>query len=377
MRPDSGGPDNGTEVTAGDGCQGQSTCPTRIDVYGRCGVEETDPALWLPGSFRRRPEWRWLRAEFLAATRRRRDPRIDDDWVVDARTTLRNRGCGQPKVAAVEAAREIWTGDPAVKGELEALLLTAEPFDRVAGRFGLPASVVEAYAAVFFAVRPMRRATDWLLTRAVGYSPFRGFTGPQPAAAWKLAALAGGPVLLDVVIAATTGRPLPEGFLKGTGRRRAYEDARIRLLAEMWVASMSATTDEEFARVAADRQQLRDLDARMTGRGTAAAQTVAAMEAFLTALPAKNRKPRLKSGWSEEAEGQLIPHSTRPGGGRRAAGDLPLDVQGLVDEVDAVHPAVLTEPAQTEQVGEVTTDVSARPKPGRLAGIQRPRRLAG
>ena len=44
------------------------------------------------------------------------------------------------------------------------------PQPRVAVRLALPTTVVEAYAEVFFAVRPMRAATDWLLTHAVGYS---------------------------------------------------------------------------------------------------------------------------------------------------------------------------------------------------------------
>lgn len=54
--------------------------------------------------------------------------------------------------------------------------------------------MVEAYAELFFAVRPMRQATDWLLSRAVGYSAIRGFISPLPASAWKLAALTGGPL---------------------------------------------------------------------------------------------------------------------------------------------------------------------------------------
>ena len=276
----------------------------------------------------------------------------------------------------VQAARDIWTGDPVVKGELEALLLTAEPLDRVAGRFGLPTTVVEAYAAVFFAVRPMMRATHWLLARAVGFSPLYGFTGSQPVAAWKLAALTGGPLLLDVVIAATAGRPLPPVFLR-EGGLRAYEDARIRLLARIWVGAMAAVTDEEFARVVAARQRLRDLDARMTGRGAAATPNVSVMEAFLKAIPTEDRNARVKDGWGEEVEDQVLPHSTRPGGGSRAAGDFPLDARGLVDEVEAVHLTLLPDPGRTGHIGEVATGMSAKPKPGRWAGIHRLRRLAG
>ncbi|HEX4608574.1 MAG TPA: hypothetical protein VH092_10255 [Urbifossiella sp.] len=256
----------------------------------------TDPVQWLPGSFFRRPAWRWLRAEFMLAAGRRCDRRVDDAWVAHARAAIQNRGGAGSKAATVRAAHEIWAADPVVKGELEARLLTVESYDRIAGRLGRPAAEVEAYAEVFFAVRPMRAATDWLLTHAVGYSPLRGFTGPQPAAAWKLAALTGGPALLDVVIAATTGPPLPDRLLNEADPRLAYEEARTRLLVEIWVAAMAATTDEDFAGVVAARRRLRDQDARLTGRVAAVTPTEIAAESFLLALSPEGMKSRM-AGW--------------------------------------------------------------------------------
>src|SRR5262245_38212230 len=125
----------------------------------------TDSLLWLPGSFYRRPEWRWVRAEFLHATGVRRDRRIDDGWVGSARDAIRGRGREGSKAAAVRAARAVWEGEPAVRGELEARLLTDEPIECVAARLELPVAVIEAYAEVFFAARPMRRAADWVRTR--------------------------------------------------------------------------------------------------------------------------------------------------------------------------------------------------------------------
>ncbi len=331
----------------------------------------TDTLRWSPGSFYRRPEWRWLRAEYLLATGRRRDPRVDDAWVAHARAAIQNRGGAGSTAATVRAAHEIWAGDRSVKGELEARLLTVESLDRVAGRLARPAAVVEAYAEVFFAVRPMRAATDWLLTRAVGYSPLRGFTGPQPAAAWKLAALAGGPVLLDVVIAASTGRPMPDGLLTASGQQRAYEEARTRLLAEIWVASMAAVTDEDFAGVVEDRRRLRDLDARTGGRDATPTSTVAAMEAFLAALPAMTRTAR-------RAESTGDPRSTpQPQfAGAVQATDPGLFGHGRQDgEVDAGLKAGAEpsgDPTPLMGTGRVAETVNA----GWSAG-ESPRRLAG
>lgn len=193
-----------------------------------------------------------------------------------------------------------------MRGELEARLLTDEPVEQVAGRVGLPAPAVEAYGEVFFSVRPMRRAIDWLLARAVGFRAFQGFTSPLPWAAWKLAAVAGGPLFLDVVIAATTGRPLPDGCHKGSGRERVYKDALTRLRVRLWVALMAAATDEEYAAVVRARRRLRALDARLTGRVTAVSPSLAAAEAFLMALPAMKRRAGVTDRRGEEADAVLL-----------------------------------------------------------------------
>ena len=125
---------------------------------------ETDPLQWLPNSFYRQPHWRWLQAEYLIATGRRMNARIDDEWVSTARKVLQgHRTESASKVAAVRAAREIQFGKPAVKEEWEARLLTEEPLERFAERFAVPTIVVEAFSELFFGVRSMRKATDWLL----------------------------------------------------------------------------------------------------------------------------------------------------------------------------------------------------------------------
>ncbi len=236
--------------------------------------------LWLPGSFYRRPEWRWLRAVYLVERGGRGDRRVDDGWVAHALAVVRGRGGDRPKAAAVRAAHHIWAnGAPDRRWELEARLLTEAPLEHVARRCGLPVRVVGAYAAVFFAVRPMRAAVDWVLTRAIGYRPPGVFTSPQPGGVWKYAGFFGGATVLDVVLASTTGRPLPEGLVGDTGSRRRFDEARLRLLARLWVALVCAGSGQQIARVIAAREQLRDLEA---GPDPASSKAVGA---FWTALP--------------------------------------------------------------------------------------------
>lgn len=262
---------------------------------------EFDPSEWLPFSFFRRPWWRWRRAEYLVATGRRRDPRLGDEWVVHARDALRGRGGSRSKAAAVRAAGDVWAAESEGKWLLEALLLTEESLDQVAERCGLPVAVVEAYGDVFFDVRSRRAASDWLLSRAAGYTPGLGFRGPQPAGVWKYAALFGGPHVLDQVVAVTTGHPLPAGAVKGTGPTRVFAEARLRLLTRLFVASVTAVTDQEVARVVEAREKLHDLDAELIGHDKPIPARSAAE--FLKALTTMKRLGRTKGHGAENAVG--------------------------------------------------------------------------
>jgi hypothetical protein len=132
---------------------------------------------------------------------------------------------------------------------------------------------------VFFDVRSAVTvgATDWVLSEAVGYSPYIGFTRPLPWSSWRLAAVAGGPIFADLVIAATTDRPLPPAF---SGLGGAYE-VRVRELARLWVAAMAAVTPAAFANVIREYRRLRTADARGRRRKMSDEPTVNVIESLL------------------------------------------------------------------------------------------------
>lgn len=238
-----------------------------------------DIGRWLPDSPFCVPEWRWLRAAYLVEAGRRYDHRVDDEWVRHARDARRGRGRSNSPAATVREAREVWAGDPDRRGEVEARLLAGCTDADVADRVRLSERVVAAYAEVFFCVRPAvaAGASDWLLSEAVGYSTVFGFTRPLPHAAWRLAAVFGGPLFADVVIAATTGRPLPPAFRDPGGT----EELRVRELARLWVAAMAAATPAAFACVLRDNRRLRTSDARRHGRKACVEPRILAMESFL------------------------------------------------------------------------------------------------
>ncbi len=245
---------------------------------------------WMPGSPFRRPEWRWLRAMHLHETGRRIDHRVDDAWVKHARHALRSRGRINSPAAAVRSARKVWEGDPDRRGEVEARLLAGDGDAVVADRMALPEGVVAAYAEVFFCVRPTPKATDWVLAEAVGYSPYVGFTRPLPWSSWRLAAVAGGPIFADLVIAATTDRPLPPAFRDSGGA----DDMRMRDLARLWVASMVAVTPAAFAGVLREYRRCRTADSRRHGRKVRVEPMALEMESYLLSravVGVKGREP--------------------------------------------------------------------------------------
>lgn len=247
---------------------------------------EDDPLKWMPGSFSREPHWRFLHAKFLLATGRNRNVRIDEVWLARACNALRDKhDVGTTDAIEIQAARDLWTEESHKKWELEARLLTDEHFDRLAERMRLSPAVVEAYAHVFFDVREMRQATDWLMVRAVRYSALKGFIGHPLAGAWKLAALHGGPFVLDVVIAATTDRPMPEKVLTGTERIRSIEETRLRFLTRLWVAAVTATTIEEIARVVEAHKQLQGLSLDRATRQRSDNSLTTIVMGFLKSLP--------------------------------------------------------------------------------------------
>src|SRR5580700_10657806 len=95
---------------------------------------------WMPGSPFRRPEWRWLRANFLVQYHRRVDRRIDDDAVVDLRDYLKiiTGSCPRrlsPTNECIQSAVALYEEMPAARRlMIEAYLLSGERFEAVAAR---------------------------------------------------------------------------------------------------------------------------------------------------------------------------------------------------------------------------------------------------
>src|SRR5262249_51732757 len=124
---------------------------------------------------------------------------------------------------------------------------------------------VEAYHALLFDVRPRLTARDWIAARALRPGPGNGFGGDQPGGVWKVCAYAAGPRVLEVVMAVTLNRPLPDWVHAPGGRRTPEREARLRLSCKLLVAALATPSAEGLRALGAIAGQARTLAADAAG----------------------------------------------------------------------------------------------------------------
>jgi hypothetical protein len=140
----------------------------------------------------------------------RRVSRRDDKQVREAVQYLRHlRRCQGDmthqrlarRYPALYLAHGLYTGEPTFqRWELEARLLTPEPFDVVGPKCGSSAEVVGTYHEVFFAVRPCLYAKDYIVNRVLGRKAHVGLEERDVGLILKIYALAGGSLAVDALV---------------------------------------------------------------------------------------------------------------------------------------------------------------------------------
>jgi hypothetical protein len=105
------------------------------------------------------------------------------------------------RFAALYPAHALYADPPCFeKWELEARLLTAEPFAAIGRKFGMSRAVVESYHVLFFEVVPHLHARDWIAHRVLGRKARVGLTEGDVDLLLKIYALAGGPLAVDALV---------------------------------------------------------------------------------------------------------------------------------------------------------------------------------
>jgi len=191
------------------------------------------PTVLLSSDPFRPPGWRWHRASDVVANDRRVLPRHDDGEVRRAVAYLRclSRGAPAARLARrwpeLHAALEIYETDSVRRWELEALLLTTEPFDTVAARCGIRNDAVETYHDTFFHVRDRLGAAAYICGVAIGERMYVGLTADDWPVLAKVFAYRGGVPALDAVL-----RLRREGPPAAPRNFRHLDDAALRELHE-------------------------------------------------------------------------------------------------------------------------------------------------
>src|SRR6185437_15876565 len=187
----------------------------------------------------RSPEWRWLMAKELLHCHAD-DVEVFDDETV--RQTLQLQRClgtvdtdlgASAMLARMSlplAAHRIYSDGVVVRDEIEARLLSGEAFEVIAQKTGVAVDILRHFESLFFNVTDRLHSMDWLMAHAVGVDKWR-HQAPTRRDFWCYYALAGGPLLLDFLIAEDLGRPEP------SHPQRREITARLRLMLLSFAAS--------------------------------------------------------------------------------------------------------------------------------------------
>jgi hypothetical protein len=127
------------------------------------------------------------------------------------------RLCG--KYPDLYAAHYLHEHGGELRGEVEARLLAGQSPDEIVAFVALDAAAVDAFENCFFNVRDRLDASDWVIGTLIGRSLARSFGPWSLTDFWKVLAYAGGPMVLDVVLAATSER---------NSQRQQYPDELLR-----------------------------------------------------------------------------------------------------------------------------------------------------
>jgi hypothetical protein len=212
--------------------------------------------------FTREPDWRWQRALILFRQKLRCGAKRDD-WIVRAVRFLQSTAGGKelatspPNQAAIAESLRLFQESPSQRRwELQARLLTDAPLNEVARQIALPEDTVQAFEALFFAVRDDRTAHDWIACKVLK-SFLAASREESLGRTWMFFAHSGGLAALEIVLAATTNRPLPQWILERLGPDTELAAKRLICSAKLAVAAHLAQSPRELATVARIAEQMR------------------------------------------------------------------------------------------------------------------------
>lgn len=163
------------------------------------------------------PDWRWEEACRLHRIGldppRHADPHVARVWHyqhVLAQETRPDERVSVNQYPIITAAHAIYEREDAIRWAIEAWLLTGVGDAEVSRRTGVDTEIIEMYRLVFFDVVDKLKAGDWIALKVLGTGPATRTPHPIEPWIWRLAAVAFGPVALEILIGDFTGTPVDD-----------------------------------------------------------------------------------------------------------------------------------------------------------------------
>jgi hypothetical protein len=163
-----------------------------------------DPEIAARMNPRRRLDWRWQRAQDIAAGRRRMHASPMEAFPIAVEYLERVSSNAKYKPGRDLRAALRLEDHPNVKQwEVRARLLAGESDDEIATATGIDPESVALYEQLFFHVRDALNAWDYLLMTAVGMRQWYGFRDNELGRYWAWIAIGGGRFVLEHFVSAT------------------------------------------------------------------------------------------------------------------------------------------------------------------------------
>jgi hypothetical protein len=223
---------------------------------------------WSAAGGYREPAWRWQRAQSLQARPNQPALKEDDRWVARASQFLQKTAGNTNSTksstkfgTSIGQATALFQESPSQRRwELQARLLTDESMAVIADRMTLPLETVRAFEALFFDVRGYLQFSDWIACKVLRFAYSPNSRAEAIGYAWMSFAYYGGIAALDIVLAATDNRQLPDEIRLRLGPDVEFETTRLLLRAKLAVAAHLAHTPRQLADLAVIQERLQKME---------------------------------------------------------------------------------------------------------------------
>jgi hypothetical protein len=166
---------------------------------------------------------------------------------------------GLPVPASLLEAFELYQSQGQLVWELEARILAGQSDEDIEAAMAVPAMVVAAYEHAFFDVRRRLEAEDDIFAAVIGRSNFGEHDESDLKGLWAHFGYSAGPRILELVMAVSLGRPLPDWALREAPSAADAELLELRISA-MLIAEMGPLTPAKLKKLKVLRAQIDELE---------------------------------------------------------------------------------------------------------------------